>query len=444
MFNEFYRYLNWSGRRYRVNQYGETFDVNGNLLPTSVEAEQVIIELEWVLGKRTYPAALIVLVAYGKLSLPDHLLEHVEPLYCDGCFTNLTPANLIYRFKNGPLEVENHPGFYYIPLYTDYAINSAGVVININSQKVKSWSLTKGGGPKNQTGGYSYTRVVSDEGFSRTLFLHRALCMVFKPYDRHLLSIVVNHLDGNPRNNALGNLEWATYKENNEHAVLLGLKGNSQMPVLMKNLSTGEVLRFPSAAACGRHLGHARGETRILHRIRNASDKVFEDMLSFKFDDGQPWPELDKKMEIWRRGSGSSFACRNVFTGEILIFRGSYEGERLTGVKSATILKHARTAEDIPVGGYNFRYLEEVGAWPQHSEKHLMVYRAHPIYPPDGINVLNTETGEEAFCTSAAVAANKYRMSKSGFWNHVWTKKLFQGKYLFTVFKLRESLGLPK
>lgn len=444
MFIESYRYLNWSGRRYRVSQFGEVFDANGNKIATEVENDQVFIELEWVLGKRKYLAALIVLIAYDKLFLPDHLLDNVEPLYVDDSSRNLTPANLLYRFKNGPLEIEGCSGFYYVPMFAHYAINRDGVLINAETGYVKSWSLTREGGPKNQTGGYSYTRVIDGVGGSKVLFLHRALCLTFKPYDHQVLNLVVNHKDGNPKNNTLDNLEWATCRENILHARDNGLTRDFRIPVLMKDLKTGEVQRFDSVTACGRYLGLQRGEAKILNRIRSTTPKVFEDMLVFKFDDGQPWPDYDLEAKRCRLGRGSKIVARNVFTGELIVFQGSYEGERHTGVKAATILKHVRNSEDIPVGGYNFRYFDEVSNWPEHSEKHLLVYRDYPVYPPDGIIVKDLTSQEERFYTSSAKVLVDFPMSKSHFWHLVKTKKPHKEQYLFSAFKLRESLGLPQ
>lgn len=444
MFIEDNRYLNWSGRRYRVDQFGEVFDSSGKKIPTTFEGGQVFVELEWVLGKRKYLAALIVLLAFDRLFLPDYLLDEVEPLYVDGSRTNLSPINLIYRFKNGPLELEGVPGFYYIPMYAHYALSLDGVIINVETKNVKSWSIVKEGGPKNQTGGYSYTRTIDGLGGSKMLFLHRAMCLVFKPYDHTVLSLVVNHLDGRPRNNALENLEWATYQENNAHARATGLIKDPRIPVLLKDLRTNEVRRFTSATDCAKHLGSSNGYGRILNRIRNGATKIYEDMLVFKFDDGLPWPLFDTNSKLCRQGLGSKYLARNVFTGNVILFQGAKEGERYTGVNAATILKHAREAMVLPVGGYNFRYFEDEGPWPEHTERHLLVYRDNPVYPPDGIILNDLETGEESFFTSYRKAIECFPMSKSFFWHLIHYKKPYKNRYLFSDFKLKELLSLPR
>lgn len=62
---------------------------------------------------------------------------------------------------------------------------------------------------------------LSRNGISRLYTVHRLIAIAFvpNPYEKP----EVNHKDGNKRNNAINNLEWATDKENSQHAALNGL-----------------------------------------------------------------------------------------------------------------------------------------------------------------------------------------------------------------------------
>ena len=90
--------------------------------------------------------------------------------------------------------------------------------------------------------------------------IHRAVMITFQPY--HLEDqLVVNHLDGDKRNNFIGNLNWSTSKDNNIHAWKTGLnhpaegelsgKGGraTRRPVRVTNLNTNEVWEFASNKA---------------------------------------------------------------------------------------------------------------------------------------------------------------------------------------------------
>jgi len=56
---------------------------------------------------------------------------------------------------------------------------------------------------------------------SRKQLAHRVVAETFLGPKEYRTT--VNHLDGNKTNNAVTNLEWATYKENNNHARKTGL-----------------------------------------------------------------------------------------------------------------------------------------------------------------------------------------------------------------------------
>ncbi|MDF9611926.1 HNH endonuclease [Bacillus cereus] len=57
--------------------------------------------------------------------------------------------------------------------------------------------------------------------YSHSYYVHRAVAETFLPNPQKLPE--VNHIDGNPSNNYLSNLEWTTKKENINHAFDTGL-----------------------------------------------------------------------------------------------------------------------------------------------------------------------------------------------------------------------------
>lgn len=93
--------------------------------------------------------------------------------------------------------------------------------------------------------------VASDDGTH--VFMHRLVAIAF--CIRSEGKDVVNHIDGNPRNNASVNLEWVTQKENVRHAVATGLKKSRTVPVRRHN-EDGSWTDFVS-------LGDARDAARI-------------------------------------------------------------------------------------------------------------------------------------------------------------------------------------
>lgn len=64
-------------------------------------------------------------------------------------------------------------------------------------------------------------------GTIKTKYIHRLLAINFIKNSNNRNEI--NHIDGNPLNNNLSNLEWCTHKENMEHAVRLELMAPSKI-----------------------------------------------------------------------------------------------------------------------------------------------------------------------------------------------------------------------
>ena len=95
-----------------------------------------------------------------------------------------------------------------IPNHPDYEISSMARVRNTRT----GYILTP------YDDGKGYLRVKLDGENCR---LHILVATAFVPNPEN--KPMVNHIDGNKKNNAVVNLEWNTCKENNHHAIINNL-----------------------------------------------------------------------------------------------------------------------------------------------------------------------------------------------------------------------------
>ena len=75
--------------------------------------------------------------------------------------------------------------------------------------------------PKYNQKGYQYVNLSVDRHKSIKWYIHRLVGFHFIPNPENKPQ--VNHIDGNPSNNNVDNLEWVTNEENQRHAVLNNL-----------------------------------------------------------------------------------------------------------------------------------------------------------------------------------------------------------------------------
>ncbi len=94
--------------------------------------------------------------------------------------------------------------------------------------------------------GYWIVRI-SKNKVRKSIKVHRIVAMAF--LDNPNNYPIVNHKDGNKENNHTSNLEWCTVKQNNQHAVDIGLRtkfnnncklSEADLPKIIKRHESGE------------------------------------------------------------------------------------------------------------------------------------------------------------------------------------------------------------
>ncbi|EOW9529865.1 NUMOD4 motif-containing HNH endonuclease [Bacillus cytotoxicus] len=94
------------------------------------------------------------------------------------------------------------------------------------------------------------------DGKSKDFLVHRLVAEAFIPRVKDKTSI--NHIDGDPKNNHVSNLEWCNHEENNNHAFDNDLM-SSNKKVILFDKNTSETIVFRSMAKASLFLGHKKG-----------------------------------------------------------------------------------------------------------------------------------------------------------------------------------------
>lgn len=128
--------------------------------------------------------------------------------------------------------------------------------------------------------GYLVTRLTDEHGVSRNFFVHQlvALAYIQNPYNH----IVINHKDGNPRNNKAHNLEWCTQKHNIKHAYATKLIPTKA--VIQFDLKGQELHRYKSIKDAAKAVGHSKRSGDIHHCCTGHKNREIAYGYKWKFE----------------------------------------------------------------------------------------------------------------------------------------------------------------
>lgn len=118
--------------------------------------------------------------------------------------------------------------------------------------------------------------------------VHRLICFAFKRLDNkpnyeEYEGLTVNHIDGNPNNNQINNLEWNTKSENMIHAYKTGLNKKVRTVIQIDPVTNKEISEYISIAEASRKTGDMEHQIRAKAQGKSCSTGKY--IWKFKFPD---------------------------------------------------------------------------------------------------------------------------------------------------------------
>jgi hypothetical protein len=122
-------------------------------------------------------------------------------------------------------------------------------------------------------GKYKFVSITDKNGKETKIGIHRLVALAYLPNPNNYPC--VNHIDGNPSNNNVGNLEWCSYQQNSQHAHDTGL--NKTKEIIQMDFNGNEINRFSSAVEASKKLNISK------HGIRNCCSERSKTSGGFKW-----------------------------------------------------------------------------------------------------------------------------------------------------------------
>lgn len=148
------------------------------------------------------------------------------------------------------------------PLDTDsrYEVSSTGMIRK--TEVKKGWQ---------DRDGYIIVRITTPDGDSKNEYLHRLILKTFKPLPDYR-GMEVHHIDGDPSNNKVENLEWVTHQENIQKKSKESYQNRpAKVPVVQYDKEGNYIATYPTLKAAGAATG---GSPRHIKDVVNGKRKT--------------------------------------------------------------------------------------------------------------------------------------------------------------------------
>jgi hypothetical protein len=288
-------------RKYMINKDlvvkldSKIVETNGVDIDVEIYGVVRTVELKWLYGISLYGIIMpkgyednIFDIIFKPINLKSHKVkEDVIPV-----FIKPIKVNKIYRM------IAREP---------NYAISSTGVVLDVVLNTIISRDSTKG----------MYKTVTLSNSTSHTI--HRLVALTWVVNDDFISKPIVNHIDGNKLNCDYKNLEWNSFSDNANHAIMTGLSPQSEAYRILDTI-TGREDVFYSVTTLSKYVG-LNTIPHLSHKIARHAQYILQNRYIIKATtNDEPWVSIS----IGNKRPNNNFKtpaiieAMNVKTGEII------------------------------------------------------------------------------------------------------------------------------
>lgn len=362
-------------KNFTIDVNGEVYDPEGYVVPREVTKDGTVrVRVFTTYWKDAWRSvARLMLQTFDPIENSDWC----SVVFRDGNSQNVKLENLewdwgMYIPTRIPGITAPFGSFVEIPGFRKYSINMTGAVEFTKTRHMLRQDRDKRGCPA--------VKLYDDNGVLKNMAVYRLMALTFLKHPKDTSHLVINHIDGNPLNSDLLNIEWTTYSLNNRHAFETGLRPAKQ--VLLKNLETGKVSHYATLRLAAESLGLKPNN---LHQYV-AGKGSFREFSPVKghlvkyADDQTPWPTATEMRQRPSSISAGQMIVKNIKTGEVKVYQGARAIEDAYGYNFSTIQKIALRTEpgypevyqDIMIQPYDGSPV----SWPEYPPEIIQVFHS--------------------------------------------------------------------